>query len=383
MSENHARMQVFVERLKHEQIDVAFIADADSIFYFSGVWGYLGMEFGRATLLALATGESPTLITPAMEAEMARAMSGLGTIKEWSDGEGGEWPAHIQSLVKKLKPRRIGIEKHKTHPRVLEAISEAAPQVEIVDVAAIVDDQRMIKSAEEIAAMRQAGQVAVAMVEGARAALKEGVPEYEVALAIVAAGTRRAAEFLAAEKQPTLFSPTIHNLGIMQSGRDMCMVHRRSTIKRVAAGDPVYLCFCGLVTFKQFKLGFDRQFFIKTVDAEMARAYETAIKAQMAALSLVRAGAIAEDIALAAEDVYLAGGFGPAYRTGRGVGCSFLEEPQLKKGNKTRLQARMTIVVDGGVTIPGRGGGRVGDSLVVTETGYEFLTNYPRELTIL
>lgn len=383
MSENQTRMRVFVERLKHEHIDVAFIADADSVFYFSGVWGYLGMEFGRATLLALADGESPTLITPAMEAEMARAMSGLESIMEWSDGEAGEWPAHIRSVVSKLKPSRIGIEKYKTHPRVLEAISAAAPQVEIVDVAAIVNDQRMIKSAGEIAAMRQAGQVAVAMVEGARAALKEGVQEYEVALAIVAAGTRRAAEFLAAEERPTLFSPTIHNLGIMQSGRDMCMVHKRSTIKRVAAGDPVYLCFCGLVTFKQFKLGFDRQFFIKTVDAQMARAYETAIEAQMAALGSVRAGAIAEDIALAAEEVYQTAGFGPAYRTGRGIGCSFLEEPQLKKGNKTRLRSGMTIVVDGGVTIPGRGGGRVGDSLLVTDTGYEFLTNYPRELTIL
>ena len=339
MSEHQLRMQVLVERLKHEHIDVAFIADADSIFYFSGVWGYLGMEFGRATLLALADGLSPTLITPAMEAEMARAMSGLESIMDWSDGEAGEWPEHIRFLVGKLKPRRIGIEKYKTYPRVLEAISAAAPQAEIVDVTAIVNDQRMIKSAEEISAMRLAGQVAVAMVEGARAALKEGVQEYEVALAIVAAGTRRAAEFLAAEEQPTLFSPTIHNLGIMQSGRDMCMVHKRSTIKRVAAGDPVYLCFCGLVTFKQFKLGFDRQFFVKHVDAEMARAYETAINAQMAALRVVRAGAIAEDIALAAEDVYLSAGFGPAYRTGRGIGCSFLEEPQLKKGNKTRLQA--------------------------------------------
>ena len=383
MSEHETRMHVFVERLKRDNIDVAFLSDGDSIFYFSGVWGYLGMEFGRATILVLAESEPPALITPAMEAEMARAMSEFDSILAWSDGEAGEWQAHVCALVGRLKPKRIGIEKGKTHPRVLEAIIAAAPRVEIVDVSAIVSDQRMIKSAEEIATMRKAGQVAVAMVEAARAVLKEGVQEFEVALAIIAGGTRRAAELLAAEGPPTLHSPMIHNLGIMQSGRDMCMVHKRSTIKRVQAGDPVYLCFCGLVTFKQVKLGFDRQFFVNSVDHEMAHAYETAIGAQKAALDLVRAGAGAEDIALAAEEVYQSAGFGPAYRTGRGIGCSFLEEPQLKKGNKTKLQAGMTIVIDGGVTIPGRGGGRIGDSVLVTETGYDFLTNYPRELTIL
>lgn len=377
------RVRAFVERLKRERIDIAFLSDGDSIFYFSGVWGYLGMEFGRATILTLTEHEPPMLITPAMEAEMARATSGLDSILAWSDGEAGEWQAHVDALVNRFKPKRIGIEKGKTHPRVLEAISSVASRAEIVDVSGIISDQRMIKSAEEIATMRKAGQVAVAMVEAARAVLKAGVQEFEVALAIIAGGTRRAAELLAAEGRTTLHSPTIHNLGIMQSGRDMCMVHKRSTIKQVEAGDPVYLCFCGLVTYKQVKLGFDRQFFIGNVDQEMEHAFETAISAQRAALDLVRAGTVAEDVALAAEHVYQSAGFGPAYRTGRGIGCSFLEEPQLKKGNKTLLQSGMTIVVDGGVTIPGRGGGRVGDSVVVTDSGFEFLTDYPRELTIL
>jgi Xaa-Pro dipeptidase len=115
----------------------------------------------------------------------------------------------------------------------------------------------------------------------------------------------------------------------------------------------------------------------------MARAQETAVRAQKAAVDMVRPGAVAEDVHFAAEEVYRSAGYGLAYRTGRGIGYSFLEEPQLKRGNKAKLQTGMTIVVDGGVTIPGRGGGRVGDSLVVTETGFEFLTPYPRELAVL
>jgi len=377
------RIPSFLDRLRDAKVELAFIADPDSVFYFSGFWGYLGMDWDRATMLALARDHEPILITPAMEAEMGRNMSGINDVREWIDGEAGEWPAHVQAITTKIRPRRIGVDTYKTHPRILEVIRQVAPEAEIVDIATIVGAMRMIKTPHEIATMRQAGQVAVAMVEAGRGALAEGVPEYEVALAIIAGGTRKAAEFLNQDQVRSLFSPTIYNLGIMQSGRDMCMVHRRSTVKKVESGDPVYFCFCGIANFKQFKLGFDRTFFVKSADKEMARAQETAVRAQKAAVDMVRAGAVAEDVHFAAEEVYRSAGHGLAYRTGRGIGYSFLEEPQLKRGNKAKLQAGMTIVIDGGVTIAGRGGGRVGDSLVVNETGFEFLTPYPRELAVL
>ncbi len=86
---------------------------------------------------------------------------------------------------------------------------------------------------------------------------------------------------------------------------------------------------------------------------------------------------------LAAEEVYRAAGFGPAYRTGRAIGYSFLEEPQLKRGDTTKLEPGMTFAVDGGITLPGAFGARVGDSVVVTENGFEYLTDFPRELTVL
>jgi Xaa-Pro aminopeptidase len=55
----------------------------------------------------------------------------------------------------------------------------------------------------------------------------------------------------------------------------------------------------------------------------------------------------------------------------------------IKERKQNKASGGVTIVIDGGVTIPGRGGGRIGDSVLVTETGYDFLTYYPRELTIL
>jgi Xaa-Pro dipeptidase len=202
-----------------------------------------------------------------------------------------------------------------------------------------------------------------------------------------AAGTRKAAEFLAAEPRSdtaaAFTSPTIHNLQIMQSGHDTCMVHRRSTVKIIQRGDPVYLCFCGIANYRQFKLGFDREYFVGSVTDAQARAYETTVAAQQAALAELRPGAIAEEVHRAAEEVYRAAAYGAAYRTGRAFGYSFLEEPQLTNGDTTRIAPGMSFAVDGGITVEGDFGARVGDSVVVTEDGFEYLTDFPRELTVL
>lgn len=66
---------------------------------------------------------------------------------------------------------------------------------------------------------------------------------------------------------------------ILQSGTDTCMVHRRSSVRRMCKGDPVYLCFCGIANFRNYNLGFDREFFIGDVTDEQARVYETAVAA--------------------------------------------------------------------------------------------------------
>ena len=97
----------------------------------------------------------------------------------------------------------------------------------------------------------------------------------------------------------------------------------------------------------------------------------------------MRPGAIAEDVNAAAVEVYRSNGYGPSYRTGRAIGFSFLEEPQLKVGDRTLLQPGMAFAVDGGITVPGEFGARIGDSVVITDNGFEYLTGYPRELAVL
>lgn len=369
--------------MQARDIGLLVLSDPDSVYYFSGYWGYLGMEFGRPTLLGVPGAGEGVIVTPAMEAEMAREMSWIGEVREWEDGVGEEWRGHVRDLVGRAGSVRVGVELAKTPPAILAFLQGLLNADRLVDVSDMLAADRMVKTDEEIAVMRQAGQVAVAMCEGGRRAIGEGVPEYEVALAVIAAGTRKAAEFLHEEGPDRLFSPTVHNLQILQSGPDLSMVHRRSTVRRIQRGDPVYLCFCGMVDFKHFKLGFDREYFVGSVSDEQAKLYEIALEGQQVVLNLIRPGVVAEEVHAAAVDFYRQAGFGVCYRSGRGVGWSFLEKPELKAGDQTVLQAGMTLAVDGAVSVPGRFAARVGDSIVVTEDGFEYLTPYPKELCIL
>jgi Xaa-Pro aminopeptidase len=143
------------------------------------------------------------------------------------------------------------------------------------------------------------------------------------------------------------------------------------------------MCFCPFTLFKQIKLGFDREYFVGQISDEHARIYEIALKAQAAALETIRPGISAEDVHFAALEVYQSEGFGICYRTGRGVGYSYLERPEFKDGDQTILRPGMTFAVDGGITIEGKFGARVGDSVVVTKDGFEYLTPYPKHLQIL
>jgi Xaa-Pro dipeptidase len=71
------------------------------------------------------------------------------------------------------------------------------------------------------------------------------------------------------------------------------------------------------------------------------------------------------------------------HRTGHGLGLDIHEHPNMREGNTMVLESGMIYTVEPGVYLPGRGGVRIEDDIVVTENGVESLTTYPRELRVL
>ena len=372
----------FQRRLKDAKIDVAVLTDESSIAYLAGFWGYLSVEFGRPTFLIVRPEESPIVVTPLMESEMVSAMTWVPDVMTWEDAGTNRWETVLQRAIGNSS-KKMAVEAGSLPAIVRNWFDTVMPAVHLHDVSALLGDMRTIKSPEEIAVMRQAGKIAEAMMAAAEAALTEGAPEYEVALAIVNAGSRKAAGFLTDDGWEAFVSPLIHNLQIMQSGRDTSMVHRRASVKPLEKGDPVYFCFCNMAQFKLYKLGFDRMFFIREASDEAMRVQQAAIDAQQAAIAAIRPGVTAESVAAAADAIYLERGYKTGYRTGRSIGMSYLESPELKTGDKTILQAGMTFAVDGGISVDSSLGGRIGDSIVVTEQGCEYLTEFSRNILIV
>ena len=373
------RLDGLRSKMAEAAIDIAVITDDDSVYYYSGYYGYLHMDFGRPTIMVVVADGKTVLITPAMEKDLAESLAVVDHIALWNDGMGTEWREALPNLLGTTAA--VGIEPDLISPLVRTFIDSVVDAKRYRDVSPIISEMRMVKSEEELKIARHAGEVGIAMMEAGRGAIKEGVAEYEVALAATTAGTHKAAELLRTHYEGSQMSPSIHFMQILASGQEITMTHHRASTKRLKYGEPVFLCFCGMTDFHRFKLGFDRTFWIGEIaDRSQEAAYRTAVDSQAAALSVLRPGVLAEEVHAAYAEVIQSAGFEYPFRCGRATGFSFLECPQLVYGDKTVLEPGMVFAVDGSVTVPGKFRAQVGDSFIITEDGYEQITSHPKVL---
>ena len=365
--------------LQKKNIDLAIITDDDSLYYFTGYFDFLHMSFGRPTILLVPKDSETILITPLIDAHLVKTDCPVDKIVTWNDGIDNEWREHLSKYIKKNLV--VATEKFKISTLVLNYISSLVEEKLLRNITPILDSIRMIKTEEELKIARSAGKVAEAMMHAGKAAIGHNVPEYEVALATSQAGTRKAADILEKEFEGSDISPLIHFLQIMASGKDLLKTHHRASTKLLQDGDPVFLCFCGMTNFHKFKIGFDRTFWLKEInDRSQIKTYETAVQSQKSALSVLGPGVKAEDVHAAYADAIQSAGYPyPTFRCGRATGFSMLEEPQLVSGNKTILKPGMVFAVDGSANEENFRA-QVGDSFIITENGYDQITNFSKKI---
>ena len=128
-----------------------------------------------------------------------------------------------------------------------------------------------------------------------------------------------------------------------------------------------------------------RTFAIGALEPEMARVYEIVQAANAAGRAAAGPGVPAEEVDRAARAVIEEAGYGECFthRTGHGLGLEVHEPPYIVAGNERVLKPGMTFTVEPVIYLPGRGGVRIEDDVVVTPTGAESLTTFPREFNPL
>jgi len=371
-------MKKFRQRLEKNGIDVALITDDDNVYYLTGYYDYLHMEFGRPTILVVLLDGPSILITPSIDFNSAEALARVDQIAAWNDGIGKEWREKLPKIVSNAA--KVAIEPNHIPPLVRNYLIELIEVTRLGNVSPILSDMRMIKSDKELQLARHAGKVANAMMSAGRLAIGNGIAEYEVAIATSQAGTRMAAKLLDAYYTDEDMSPNTHFLQIMASGEAIIKTHHRATTRIMQYGEPVFLCFCGMTNFHRFKLGFDRTFWIGEIaDRSQEAIYEIALASQEAALKALRPGVTAESVHSAYAEVIQTAGYDFPFRCGRATGFSYLETPQLVTGDNTILQPGMVLAVDGSVSADNFRA-QIGDSFIITQDGYEPLTDHPKKL---
>ena len=373
------RIDKLRKKLVQKNIDLALITDDDSIYYFTGYYDYLHMDFGRPTILLVPKDNLSILITPLIDIKLLDDETSIDKVLPWNDGVGKEWKEHLPNYLQKNK--NIGLEYNQIPALVRNYIYTLIDENKVNDVTPIISEMRMIKSPEELKIARNAGEVANAMMEAAKNMIAVGVPEYEVALSTASAGTKKASELLNKYYPNSRMSPNIHFLQIMASGDHMPLTHHRASNKILRYGDPVFICFCGMTNFHKFKLGFDRTFWIGEIkNQSQIETYEVAVNSQAAALNVLGPGVPASVVHSAYAELIQSKGYPyPTFRCGRGTGFSFLEHPQLILGEETLLQSGMVLAVDGSANSDNFRA-QVGDSFIITDNGYEQITSSSKSL---
>lgn len=369
------RLTLFQNKLAEKNIDLALITDEDNVYYLTGYYDYLHMEFGRPTILVVPQNGPVILITPTIDLNAAQSAAQVDRIAPWNDGMGNEWREELPKAIKNTTT--IAVEPDHMPPMVRAYVSEVIDRQRVDNATPLLNAMRMIKSPEELQLARHAGEVATAMMVAGRGAIADGVPEFEVAIATSQAGTRKAADLLTRHYADTDMSPNTHFLQIMASGDSIIKTHHRASTRIMHKGDPVFLCFCGMTNFHRFKLGFDRTFWIGDAPKDQIAVYEVAVASQKAALNALRPGVTAESIHAEYANVIQEAGYDYPFRCGRATGFSFLETPQLVTGDKTIIQPGMVLAIDGSVSVE-TFRAQVGDSVIVTEDGWEPLTQHSK-----
>jgi Xaa-Pro aminopeptidase len=245
----------------------------------------------------------------------------------------------------------------------------------------MVEHARLRKDAAEVDTFRRAGALISAVAREAAAAVRAGQPEWEVAADIDDRIRRSGFERPAFET-------------IVASGPNGALPHARPGDRRLQPGDLVVLDFGGV--YDGYSVDITRTISVGTPGAEARRVYDAVAEAQMAAIRAVRPSAPVTDIDEAARAVLEARGLGAAFShaTGHGLGLEIHEEPRVgprradipgvpPAGRDDRLEPGVVFTVEPGAYLPGFGGVRIEDDVLVTETGVEWLTDVPRDLLVV
>ncbi|MGI5898606.1 MAG: M24 family metallopeptidase [Christensenellales bacterium] len=332
---------------------------------------YLSGFTGEGVLLLENGGKDHTfqvIITDFRYTEQARQQSPGLEIYETSAGK--RQNEIVQEVLKDAGLDKLYIEADAITLSEYEELKSALSGVDLLKGGAEVEELRAIKSADEVENIRMAESLTDEAFSYLLTAVKPGVTEMSLVALLYKFFLDNGAEDFS-------FSP------IVASGENSSKPHAISGQRQIKQGDLITFDFgCKI---NGYCSDFTRTIAVGGIDPELEKIYNIVLEANLKGLAAVKAGTMCKDVDAAAREHIASCGYGRnfGHSTGHGVGLEIHEAPRLSAASEQVLKSGMIVTVEPGIYLPGKGGVRIEDLVLVTEEGCEILSKSTKQLITL
>lgn len=276
-------------------------------------------------------------------------------------------PQAVAEALNSLGVRRVGFESAYLTVAEFELLRELTPTLDWVGVKNLLEQLRAIKDATELLAIRQAIAIAERAFQAFTALLRPEDSEKDL--------SDRLEHFIRWAGGKSSSFPAIVAVGSRAS-----LPHAPPTLRRIEEGEFVLVDWGASGPF--YKSDLTRVLATHKISPKLEEVHAVVLTAQQRAIRRIRPGALGREIDAEARAALAEKGYGEYFThgLGHGIGLQVHEAPNLRPGSETVLQPGMVVTVEPGVYIPGWGGVRIEDDVLVTPDGHEVLTSVSRDL---
>lgn len=351
-----ARRRLLESRLREAKLSCLLVTRPANWFYLTGFTGESG-------LLVLLRGKATLFTDGRFQGQAREETSGVRIVLQ-----NGSLDEEAGRFLRSGRAGRVGFDPTQLTAGQLAALRTAAgASVRWIEAASHVESLRACKEAGEIARMRKAAILAGEVLESAVALLKPGIREFEVA-----------AEIEYQMRQRGAAGPAFDT--IVAFGERTAHPHARPTAKRLRKNALVVLDLGAILG--HYCSDITRTVFVGRAPVRVRSWYSAVQEAQAAAIAAVKAGVCCGAVDAAARQVLTAYHLESRFlhSTGHGLGLEVHEAPRIARGQTGRLSAGNVVTIEPGVYVPGTGGIRIEDDVVVHAERTEVLTRVARDL---
>jgi Xaa-Pro aminopeptidase len=354
------RLSLFREKLAKIPPDAAWIIQPENRRYLSGFKAE-DTQLNESSGSLLLSHEANFLVTDSRYVTDARKEARDFEITLFNKGllEG------LPELIGSLGIKKLGFEEdHLTwglHQKLAKNLRKLVFPVRLSPLKGLVEDMRVIKDKDEIRAMASSADLMSEVLDEVIESLKPGLTEKSIAWQIEGLAREKGADSLAFPS-------------IVASGPNGALPHALPTTRKLGPGEPIVLDVG--VKLDGYCCDMTRTIFLGKPNPKFRKIYNIVRQAQLAALKEIRPGVESTYLDSVAREIIKDAGYGVyfGHSLGHGVGLATHERPRLSPQLPVGLQEGMVVTVEPGIYLPGKGGVRLEEMVVIEKNGPRILT---------